>query len=212
MIDTSSEAVPAEAPASRVRTSQLLRDLADGTDDGRITIGEAVTVLGSRGFGLMLLAFALPCCLPMPPGIPSAAGWIIAFVSLNMIVGRNSIWLPGVLSRLGIERQALHRIVTRSLPHVERMERFCRPRGAFALNRAGRALIGVAMLIPAILLILPIPIFGNVPPGIAAAVIALAVSEGDGLLALAGALLALLVLAVTVAAASSLVQGLWGLA
>ena len=179
--------------------------------DGRVAIGDIVTALGNRGFGLLLLAFALPCCLPMPPGIPSTAGWIIAFIALNMIAGRDSIWLPQALCRLRVERQTLHRIVNRCVPHVERMERLCRPRAAFAITRAGRMLIGFAMLIPAILLILPIPIFGNVPPGIAAAVIAVAVSEGDGLIAMAGALLAVFVLAVTASAAWTLAQELIGL-
>jgi len=210
LTETSSAEAVADNPPLRVRTSQLLRGLAEG-GDGRITIGAVVTELGSRGFGLLLLAFALPCCLPMPPGVPSTAGWIITFIALNMIVGRDSLWLPQALARLGVERQTLHRIVNRCVPHVERMERLCRPRAGFALNRTGRILIGFAMLIPSVLLILPIPIFGNVPPGIAAAVIAVAVSEGDGLIALAGALLAVLVLAMTVAAAWTLAQGLFGM-
>jgi hypothetical protein len=194
----------------RARTSHLLRSLTESVEDGRVSIGEIVTALGDRGFGLMLLAFALPCCLPMPPGVPSTAGWIIAFIALNMIVGRDSIWLPRSLCLLSVERQTLHRIVNRCVPHVERMERLCRPRIGFALSRGGRAVIAAAMLIPAILLILPIPIFGNVPPGIAAAVIAVAVSEGDGLIALAGALLAIVVLAVTATAAWALAEGLLG--
>lgn len=67
------------------------------------------------------------------------------------------------------------------------------------------------MLVPAVLLILPIPIFGNIPPGIAATVIAIAVCEGDGLIALAGALLALVVLVVIMAAAWGLIQGVTNL-
>ncbi len=194
-----------------VRTSTILRQLAATGGDGRISIGDIVATLGDRGCGLILLACALPCCLPMPPGVPSTAGWIIAFISINMMVGRDNIWLPAVLSRRTIERPSLYRIVNRCLPHVERMERFCRPRTAFALNRGGRALIGFAMLIPAILLILPIPIFGNIPPGISAAIIAIAVCEGDGLIALVGAALALLVLAVTTAATWGLAQSLFSL-
>lgn len=176
-----------------------------------MTVGDIVAALGDRGCGLLLLACALPCCLPLPPGVPSTAGWIIAVVSLNMVMGRDSIWLPKVLLRLSIERQTLHRIVNRCLPHVEKMERFCRPRASFALNRGSRSLIGLAMLVPALLLILPIPIFGNIPPGIAAAVIAIAICEGDGLIALTGTLLAFVVLVATGAAAWGLVRGLSGL-
>lgn len=211
MTQHSSAETAAGNALSPVRTSQILRDLAATCGDGRMTVGDIVDALGDRGCGLLLLACALPCCLPLPPGIPSTAGWIIAVISMNMIMGRSSIWLPNVLSRLSIERQTLYRIVNRCLPHVERMERFCRPRAAFALNRGGRSLIGLAMLIPALLLILPIPIFGNIPPGVAAVVIAIAICEGDGLIALTGAVLALVVLAATVAAAWGLARELSGL-
>ena len=57
-----------------VRTSTILRQLAATGGDGRISIGDIVATLGDRGCGLILLACALPCCLPMPPGVPSTAG------------------------------------------------------------------------------------------------------------------------------------------
>jgi hypothetical protein len=204
----SAETAGSSPPAG---ASQLLRGLIDSGQEGRIAIGDIVENMGSGGFGLLLLAFALPCCLPLPPGLPSTAGWIIAFIAFNMLAGRDNLWLPRVLSRLSIDRQTLSRIVHRGLPHLERMERLCRRRAAFAIGRTGRALVGAAMLVPAALLILPIPIFGNVPPGIAAAVIAVAVCQGDGLIALAGAVLALLVAAVTGVAAWAVLHGIAGL-
>ena len=56
------------------RTSEVLRDLVEGGESERITFREILVELRHRAFGFALLIFALPCCLPMPPGIPTVCG------------------------------------------------------------------------------------------------------------------------------------------
>jgi hypothetical protein len=69
------------------RTSEVLRELAEGEGE-RVTFREILTKLRHRAFGFTLLIFALPCCLPMPPGIPTVCGVAIVIIALNLIAAR----------------------------------------------------------------------------------------------------------------------------
>jgi len=51
----------------------------------------------------------------------------------------------------------------------------------------GKVLIGLVILVLGLIMILPIPLLGNIPPGIAATVIAIGLTERDGLIVLIGA-------------------------
>jgi hypothetical protein len=65
----------------------------------------------------------------------------------------------------------------------------------------GKVLIGVVILVLGFVMILPIPFVGNMPPAIAASVIALGMTERDGLIVMIG--LAVSVAAVVVASAAT---------
>jgi hypothetical protein len=51
------------------RTSDLLKEIRDLPDQGMVTIGTFVDMLGDRSFSLCILIFSLPNSLPVP-GIP----------------------------------------------------------------------------------------------------------------------------------------------
>ena len=62
------------------RTSEVLRELVEG-DGERVTFREILAELRHRALGFALLIFALPCCLPMPPGIPTVCGLAIVIIA-----------------------------------------------------------------------------------------------------------------------------------
>jgi hypothetical protein len=73
-------------------------------------------------------------------------------------------------------------------------------------------LIGAVFLILGIVLILPIPLLGNIPPAIAAGILALALAQRDGLLAIAGVLASALAVVFSLrigAAAAAWLNGLF---
>jgi len=74
--------------------------------------------------------------------------------------------------------------------------------------RLGEAAIGFTLLLLGIVIMLPIPIVGNIPPGIAASIIAVGMSERDGLVVLIGMLATLIALAVTSAMAWAVIRSL----
>jgi len=179
------------------RTSEVLREIAAGEGE-RVTFRDILTVLRHRAFGFTLLIFALPCCLPMPPGIPTVCGAALVIIALNLIAARQRLWLPGAIAAKSVARADLQRLVDRAVPYLERLERVCKPRLPIVTEPVGKILIGLVILMLGFIMILPIPFLGNIPPGFAATFIAIGMTERDGLIVLIG----LVVSAVAVAVAS----------
>jgi len=179
------------------RTSEVLREIAAGEGE-RVTFRDILTVLRHRAFGFTLLIFALPCCLPMPPGIPTVCGAALVVIALNLIAARQRLWLPRAIADKSVARADLQRLVDRAVPYLERLERICRPRLTIVTEPVGKILIGLVILVLGFIMILPIPFLGNIPPGFAATFIAIGMTERDGLIVLIG----LVVSAVAIAVAS----------
>jgi hypothetical protein len=167
------------------RTSEVLRDLAYSEGE-RVTFREILLGLRHRAFGFTMLIFALPCVLPMPPGIPTICGVALSIIGLNLMAVRRRLWLPAAIADKSIARADLRRVVDRVLPMLQRLERICRPRLAILTEPIGKVIIGFIVLMLGLVMILPIPFLGNMPPGFAAAVIAIGVTERDGLVVLIG--------------------------
>jgi len=184
------------------RTSDILqRSLGDGAGD-RISIGELTDRLGERAFGILILLFALPNCIPGPPGVSSITGLPIIIFAIQIMAGSTRPWLPEFLRRRSFLRRDLLGIVTKADPHIRRLERLLRPRADWVFSTVGRRVMGVILLIVAVVLFLPIPL-GGIFPAISIAVVALSLMERDGVLMIFGYFLSLFssVLALTFTAA-----------
>jgi hypothetical protein len=188
------------------RTSEVLRDLAEGEGE-RVTFREILTGLRHRAFGFTLLIFALPCSLPMPPGIPTVCGVAIVIIALNLIGARQRLWLPSAIADKSIARADVRRLVDRVAPYLERLERICKPRLTIVTEPVGKMLIGIVILVLGLVMILPIPFLGNMPPGFAASVIAIGMTERDGLIVLIGTLVSAVAIAVASVATWAAILG-----
>jgi hypothetical protein len=199
------EALPSRRPLPP-RTSEMLRELAADAAE-RVSFGEIVRGLRHRAFGFATLVFALPCCLPVIPGIPTICGIALVIIALNLITARRRLWLPRFIAEKTVARADLERLVARALPYLKKLERFSRPRLEIVTDTYGKILIGMALLLLGFIMILPIPFVGNIPPGVAATIIAVGLIERDGVVVLAG--LAASIVAVAVASAATGAAILW---
>jgi hypothetical protein len=188
---------PPEPPNSR-RTSQLLRDFVASHTEPRISLGALRDALGDRGFGVLLFIFALPNLVPVNiPLLSAVLGLPLVLLAAQLSYGRHKPWFPVWLTDQTFSRHGFAAVVTRALPYLERAERLLRPRLTVLLSWTGERLIGIAILVLALVLALPIP-FANWLPACAIAIIALAIVEKDGVAVLVG--LAVGVLSLIVAA------------
>lgn len=166
-------------------TSELLLRAVRGQTE-RISVGEIIDGLGARAFGLAALVFALPSCVPMPPGVPTVVGFALLIVSIQMVMGRKELWLPRFLSKRTFPRIPLVTALENLQPHLRSVERFARPRLLILTSRSGTVLIGLVILVMALVLILPLPPGGNFPPAVACAVLGMGLAERDGVIVLLG--------------------------
>jgi hypothetical protein len=190
------------------RTSEVLRELVEEGQSERITFREILLELRHRAVGFALLIFALPCCLPMPPGIPTVCGIAICIIAVNMIAARQRLWLPRVIKDKSMRRGDLKRMVDRWLPYLERLERVCKPRLPIVTEPFAKILIGLVIFVLGFIMILPIPFLGNMPPGFAASVIAIGMTERDGLVVLIGTAVSAVAIAVASVATTAAVIGI----
>lgn len=191
---------PAERPPHELRTSRLLAQIVQGFAGERITMRDLLTALGDRSFALVLLILAVPNSLPIPspPGLSTVFGVPLGFFAFQMMIGRPTPWLPRRFLDRSVAHGDLRRVVIKVLPWLEKLERYCRPRGRLLTGPTAERVLGGYFLILSVVLALPIP-GGNFPPGLAMTVMALGLLENDGRVVAIGAGIGAVAIAVVVA-------------
>ncbi len=172
---------------------RLERELARVSGD-RISIGSVIDALGPGGWGLCFLLFGLTALVP---GIAPVFGVALCILAVSMVVGHDRPWLPNRIRSWQTNRAKLTNGLTRLRPLVSRIERRLRPRGEQFLSGGMLRVAGLAALINAVLVVLPVP-FGNTAPAIATLVLALGLTTGDGFAVLAGLVLTIFAILVDV--------------
>lgn len=169
-----------------LRTSDAFRALKTiGTGD-RISLGELTAALGDRGFGLLVLIFALPNIIPMIPGVSTVSGVVIALVGLQMMVGRHAPWMPAFVADKSMPRDQLAAMVDRTVSWVERLERIAQPRWTGMTRGPMHFILGAMFVLLGGILALPLSWVGNFPPGVALVVLSIGMLEEDGVLVAVG--------------------------
>lgn len=168
------------------RTSTVLREFLDSQTGERVSLGSLRDALGDRGFGVLLLIFALPNLVPVNvPLLSAVLGAPLVLLAAQLAYGRHEPWLPDWLTGRSFPRESFTAVVRRALPALGRIETLLRPRLTILLSWTGERLVGVVILLLALILTLPIP-FANWLPAFGIALFGLAIVEKDGLAVLAG--------------------------
>lgn len=164
--------------------SAVLRHILE-LDEERISVEEIADAFGSRAFGALLFAFAVPNLLPLPPGSSTVLGLPLVFLSPQVAIGMRHPWIPRFLARRTVDRTQLRTLFGKILPKLEKVERLLKPRLGIMFGLVGDRVIGLVCLLLSLILILPIW-GGNMLPAAAVACLALGLTTRDGLIALIG--------------------------
>jgi hypothetical protein len=182
------------------RRTQALSDVLDrleGAVQGdSIAIGDVVETLGRRSFAALMLIFSLISTSPASaiPGITATVAALVFLLVVQMIAGRDCVWLPEFVTRRRMSSQKLCKGIGWVRTPVRFVERFLRPRLGFVYHRP-------VIYLPLVLILgltLFMPIMEAVPTSgsIASAVIAIFAAgllTKDGALAILAAALLLAV-------------------
>ncbi|MEQ8657009.1 MAG: exopolysaccharide biosynthesis protein [Hyphomicrobiales bacterium] len=164
--------------------------LAEAQTSGaeRLELGTLATALKERAFGLMILALALPCCLPFVYLIPQIVALPILVLTGQMASGRHVPWLPEKLKTRDFDIAAMRTVVARGKKWFGWTEHISRPRLLALSGPRATRIVGALMMIPAASILVPLP-STNTVPGIGVTITSIGLIERDGLMILLGLLI-----------------------
>ncbi|NET01802.1 MAG: exopolysaccharide biosynthesis protein [Sphaerospermopsis sp. SIO1G2] len=166
----------------QLRFSQDIKSLLQRLTEKPLTLGDVLAETSERGFSLVIALLVLPFLFPMPPGLTGPFGGACLLLSLQMLLGRRSPWLPRKIAAYKFPR-SFAEVILKNLRQVTKLlEKITRPR---LTQLASNSLIwrfnGLCISWLTILLISPVP-FTNPIPTIGILLFAVATIESDGLL------------------------------
>ena len=168
--------------------SEILRQISELADETEISFGAIVDALEERAFGMLIFLFAIPAMIPFLVGIQSFVALPIALLAGQLVVGQRRPWLPRRVRVQTISMSTFRKMTRAVIPWLLRIERLAKPRLRFLAGRGAEPVLAILMLIFAAIVAIPGPGTNGVP-GVAIALMALAMIERDGVLAIIGSLL-----------------------
>lgn len=117
--------------------SDVLDRLESAAHDDSITVQEVVEKLGRKSFAALMLIFALISTSPASaiPGITATVAAIVFILVVQMIFGRECVWLPRFISRRRMSTEKLCKGIGWLRRPVAFVERFLKARLTFLLHR-----------------------------------------------------------------------------
>jgi hypothetical protein len=176
----------------------------------RVRLRDLVEALDDRAFGAAMLVFALPNAVGIGaiPGVSTLFGVPQIVLAVQMILGFQRPALPAWLLDRSIGRAEFERIVDRGVPWLQRVERVLKPRLVVLTDGWPERVLGFVFLAMAAIVSLPI-VFGNQPPAVAMALIALGHVARDGAFVIAGCVAAVFATAIAAAVVAGGAVVIW---
>lgn len=116
-----------EAATRPKKASDELQRWLEG--DGEKTLGSLIELFGERSFAILFILLLGVPALPLPTGGATHVFEIIAvLLALELIAGREDIWLPERWRRLELAGEKQQRFITTLMQAMRRLERLSRPR------------------------------------------------------------------------------------
>ena len=119
------------------RHEQLSHELEGWLDgDGEKTMGGLLDLFGERAFAVLFVLLLGVPALPLPTGGATHVFELIAIlVALQLIVGRDEIWLPQRWRTIELAGGKRERFLTALMKLIRRLERLSKPRLRFLFFR-----------------------------------------------------------------------------
>lgn len=133
-------------PQAQEKISDALQGWLEGDSDK--TLGSLVEVFGEKSFAVLFVLLLGVPALPLPTGGATHVFEIIAaLLALQLIVGRDQIWLPQKWCKLELAGPKQQRFITGLMKLIRRLERFSRPRLRFLFQtRISNSVYGLLAL------------------------------------------------------------------
>jgi hypothetical protein len=176
--------------------------------EGDKTLGGLVEVFGKRAFALVFVLLLAVPALPIPTGGATHVFEAIAvLVALQLIAGREDIWLPRRWRAVDLRPDG--RFARSLLKTIRRLERFSRPRLTFLFgHRLSNAAFGLVVVIGSVSAFVAPPFTGlDTLPALGVVLVSLGVLLEDTLAVIAGIVVMAVGITLIVFAGGAAVRG-----
>ncbi|HEY8964027.1 MAG TPA: exopolysaccharide biosynthesis protein [Alphaproteobacteria bacterium] len=170
------------------RHLSILFDAVLSRHEGQtVRIGTLLEALHERGFGVLLLFFALPLSIPIPkpPPVDTIMGIPLYYLCMQMILGRDVPLLPKSITERTVSVDILLKAFKRGRKWLEKFERLFHPRLTHIHEKQMARLCGCIGMISTCSVLVPFPM-SNTVPSICMVIMSMGLVMRDNLAALAG--------------------------
>lgn len=185
--ETNVKPFPADEPRNFGQLLSRIGTVAASRD--RVHFATLIEAMGSRAYGPVLLLIGTILFSPLSgiPGMPTLMGIALLLISLQMLFGRGSLWLPRWLLCRSVSSARLVRGLSFLERPVARIDRFLRRRHVWLISGGGTAVVailclGLACLMP----LMELVPFSATAAGLALLLFGLGMVAADGLFVLIG--------------------------
>lgn len=146
----------APAPGGPQRTPRSLGELLEAmrplAGDTRVSVSDVLGRVGDQSFAAVILVPAVVLVSPISgiPGTPTIFALITILVSVQALIGRRHLWLPGFLCRRSIAAEKMNRAIDWLSRPAGWMDRWSSDRLSLLSSRAFRPLAYAAVTLIAL--------------------------------------------------------------
>lgn len=159
---------------------------------GPKTIGDITQTFGEKAYAVTILLLMIIPALPLPTGgITHVFEVFTIILSLPVVVGCRSFWMPGFIARRQLGNVTTGKLIPAIMKIVRRLERFSRPRGRLFMQALPiRVITAIVIIGLAVAAALAPPFSGlDTFPALGAVIITLGIILDDILFVIIGIVL-----------------------
>lgn len=167
----------------------VLEKVEAAPDGDKVAVGEVVGSLGRRSFGPLLIIVTLVAMLPTGaiPGVSAVTGTLMLIFCLQLLFGKEEVWIPRWVAKLEIDRERLQGSLDRVRGFARRVDKLLKPRLERFVQPPFVNLVGLvgALLALTMYPLIPVP-FGAFPASVPLFIFGIGLAARDGLMILTG--------------------------
>jgi hypothetical protein len=188
MADDIPGAKPEVPPTDLTALLEQIRHAGEGEE--KVSLAAILDSVGQRSFAPFLLIAGVITLAPLVgdiPGVPTLMALLVILSSVQLLIGRDHIWLPGWLLERRVSRARFRKALDLMARPAGWADRLLKPR----LSRLTRPPAHLPVALTCLMIALAMPPMEVVPftangAGLALTLFALALLANDGLMALLG--------------------------
>ena len=152
-------------------------------NDDKVSIGDVMDNLESRGFGPLLFAPALIAVMPTGgiPGVPTVCGALIVILSVQMLMGKEHPWMPNFVNKISFEEEKLEKGVKYASKVTEKIDKVTRPRIEKLSSSTGKKAVALVCIVAGVSMMpLELVPFAVMIPALSVVLFAIGLISKDG--------------------------------